>query len=178
MDTSTPLFVHQYPFAWFDFRGRVDRYANYFQNSVRATQAHRAYCVALSKQFPWYGPDMWGVTASDSQSGYRVWCSADYPADGTLVPCAAGGSLVFLPEACGTVLQNMFDRYPRSWSKYGFADAFHPKNKWYSPDVDGIDLGIMLLMAENVRSGSVWEMVMSTREAKRAMELAGLRRLA
>jgi hypothetical protein len=69
----------------------------------------------------------------------------------------------------------MFDTYGTSWSKYGFVDAFHPKEKWYSTDVLGIDLGIMLMMAENLRSESVWEMIMSTPEAKRGMELAGLR---
>ena len=29
-----PLFVHQYSQAWFDFRNRRDRYADYFRNSV------------------------------------------------------------------------------------------------------------------------------------------------
>jgi hypothetical protein len=36
-----PLFVHQYSQAWFDFRGRRDKYADYFQNSVTATEVHR-----------------------------------------------------------------------------------------------------------------------------------------
>ena len=31
-------------------------------------------------------------------------------------------------------------------------DAFHPQAGWYGPDVLGIDLGIMLLMAENLRT--------------------------
>jgi hypothetical protein len=36
-----PLFVHQYSHAWFDFRGKADAYANYFENSVMATKAHK-----------------------------------------------------------------------------------------------------------------------------------------
>ena len=64
IDDSTPLFVHQYSHAWFDFRDRRDKYADYFRNSQRATQAHRLYCMQLSDRFPWYGPTMWGVTAS------------------------------------------------------------------------------------------------------------------
>ena len=176
IDASTPLFIHQYSHAWFDFRERVDRHANYFRNSARATQAHRLYCIRLSSEFPWYGPNMWGVTASDSSRGYRVWGWPADPPDGTLVPCAAGGSIVFLPQMCGTVLQNMFDQYgDRVWSKYGFVDAFHPGQGWYSRNVIGIDLGIMLLMAENVRSAAVWNTIMSTPEAKRAMEAARLR---
>jgi hypothetical protein len=176
MDAETPLFVHQYSHAWFDFRGRVDSYANYFNNSQRATQAHRNFCIHLSSEFPWYGPDMWGVTASDSRGGYRVWGHPARPPDGTLVPCAAGGSIVFLPQSCGSVLQNMYDRYgDQAWRKYGFVDAFHPQERWFNADVVAIDQGIMLLMAENYRSLSVWDAVMSTPEARRGFEAAGLK---
>jgi hypothetical protein len=175
IDAATPLFVHQYSHAWFDFRDRHDKYADYFRNSVRATQAHRLYCMQLSKEFPWYGPNMWGVTSSDSRTGYRVWGSPTHPPDGTLVPCASGGSLVFLPQLSGAVLQNMYDRYGKhAWTKYGFVDAFHPGQGWYNRDVIGIDLGIMLLMAENTRTAGVWSAVMSTPEAKRGMAAARL----
>jgi hypothetical protein len=175
IDAGAPLFVHQYSHGWFDFRNRRDEFANYFNNSIRATQAHRLFCMSYSRQFPWYGPDMWGVTASDSQGGYRAWSSASIAPDGTLVPCAAGGSIAFLPRACGSVLQKMLDDYgDKIWSKYGFLDAFHPKHKWYSRYVLGIDQGIMLLMLENARSNRVWDAVMSTEEATRAMASVGL----
>jgi hypothetical protein len=174
IDAGAPLFIHQYSHAWFDFRERRDRYANYFRNSVRATEAHRRLCMSYEHEFPWYGPDMWGVTASDSRSGYRVWCTPSAPPDGTLVPCAAGGSLVFLPELCGTVLQSMYDHYgDRIWTKYGFRDAFHPNERWYSRYILGIDQGIILLMAENMRTQSVWESVMSTVDARNAMAAVG-----
>jgi hypothetical protein len=177
IDAETPLFVHQYSHAWFDFRGRVDRYANYFHNSQRATQAHRLYCMQYSAEFPWYGPNMWGVTASDSQGGYAVWCSPTHPPDGTLVPCASGGSLVFLPDLCRAVLETMIQRYGEDvWTKYGFVDAFHPERGWYSPWALGIDVGIVLMMAENTRSNAIWGSVMSTPEAQRAMAAVGLRK--
>jgi len=175
IDAGAPLFVHQYSHAWFDFRDRRDRYANYFRNSVRATEAHRRYCLSYQHEFPWYAPDMWGVTASDSRLGYRVWCTPTAPPDGTLVPCAAGGSLVFLPEMCGTVLQSMYDRYgDRIWTKYGFRDAFHPQERWYSRYILGIDQGVILLMAENMRTQSVWGSIMSTAEARDGMAKVGL----
>ena len=174
IDAGAPLFVHQYSHAWFDFRDRQDHYADYFRNSVRATEAHRLFCLSYSQEFPWYAADLWGITASDSRSGYRIWCSPTSPPDGTLVPCAAGGSLVFLPQLCGAVLQNMFDKYgDKVWTKYGFVDAFHPKEQWYSRYVLGIDQGVILLMAENMRSGSVWNAVMSTPQAKLAVQAAG-----
>ncbi len=176
IDAGAPLFVHQYSHAWFDFRGRRDAYADYFRNSVRATQAHKLFCLSYARKFPWYTEDMWGVTASDSRTGYRVWSSRTSPPDGTLVPCATGGSLVFLPNQCGAVLQNMFDRYgDKAWSKYGFIDAFHPGQQWYDRYVLGIDQGITLLMSENLRGGSVWASVMSTPQARQAFETVGLR---
>jgi hypothetical protein len=120
---------------------------------------------------------MWGVTASDSRTGYRIWCGPNDPPDGTLVPCAAGGSLVFLPQMGGAVLQNMADNYgDKVWKKYGFIDAFHPKEKWFSRYTLGIDQGIILLMTANMRRGSVWSSVMSTPHAQRAMDAVGLKR--
>ncbi len=179
IDAGAPLFIHQYSHAWFDFRDRRDLYADYFHNSVRATEAHIRYCVSYSNEFPWYSPEMWGVTASDSPTGYRIWASANNPPDGTLVPCAAGGSLVFLPLTCGTVLQNMFDKWgDKVFGKYGFVDAFHPKKQWYSKYTLGIDQGIMLLMTENLRGSSVWKTMMSSPEAARAMDAVGLRQYA
>ena len=44
-----PLFVHQYSQAWFDFRGRRDKFADYFQNSVIATEVHRRFCLELGQ---------------------------------------------------------------------------------------------------------------------------------
>jgi hypothetical protein len=36
-------------------------------------------------------------------------------------------------------------------------DAFHPAANWYDNDVLGIDQGISVLMAENLRSELVWK---------------------
>ena len=55
------------------------------------------------------------------------------------------------------------------------SDAFQPDAGWYSRYVIGINIGIMLLMAENSRSGAVWSAIMSTSHAKRAMDSVGLR---
>jgi hypothetical protein len=57
---------------------------------------------------------------------------------------------------------------------YGFADAFNPNNGWVNPDVIGINLGIMLLSAENLRTGNVWRWFMRNREIPRALESVGV----
>jgi hypothetical protein len=174
-----PLFVHQYSQAWFDFRGKRDPYADYFQNSKIATEAHRLFCLALSSQFPDYSEDLWGITASDSPSGnYEVWGGPPEtgPIDGTIVPSAAGGSLAFLPQETLRVLKYIRTHYEKdAWSKYGFVNAFNPLKKWFDHDVIGIDTGITMLMAENLRTGFVWETFMKNPEARRGMQQAGLK---
>jgi hypothetical protein len=171
-----PLFVHQYSQAWFDFRSRRDKYADYFQNSVTATEVHRRFCLELAKEFPDYSDDLWGITASDSQNGYVVWGGppAVGPIDGTIVPSAAGGSLPFLPGPAMRVLKFIRNHYPAAWSKYGFVNAFNPLKSWYDSDVIGIDTGITMVMAENLRTGFVWNTFMKSPEAQRGIQRAGL----
>jgi hypothetical protein len=168
IDAGTPLFTHQYSHAWVDFRGLRDDYADYFENSRRATLANRHNCL----QSPCYTEEIWGVTAADSRLGYRP-----VPPEGTVVPCAPGGSLPFLPAECASALRAMLDRYPKSWCRYGFVDAFDPRDGWYSPDVIGIDLGIMLLMAENARAGSIWRACTTDPDLRRGIAAAGLRNI-
>jgi hypothetical protein len=173
-----PLFVHQYSQAWFDFRNKRDQYADYFQNSVIATDVHRRFCIDLANQFPDYSDDLWGISASDSPKGYVAWGGppATGPIDGTVVPCAAAGSLPFLPQAVMRVLQTMRTKYGGgAWCRYGLVDAFNPLTKWYDDDVIGIDLGITLVMVENARTGFVWETFMKSPIARRGMDRAGLK---
>ncbi|HEX2852413.1 MAG TPA: glucoamylase family protein [Opitutaceae bacterium] len=174
-----PLFTHQYSHAWFDFRGLHDGYADYWQNSVDATLAQREWCADRSGDFSHWSHELWGVTASDGPRGYRAWggpFGAEHETDGTLVPCAPGGSLPFAPRECLAALQKMRDLGgKRVWRRYGFADAFNPQTGWVSPDVIGIDVGITLVMAENLRSGRVWSDFMRAPEVRRGLQLAGFK---
>jgi hypothetical protein len=158
-----PLFVHQYSQAWFDFRGKRDKYTDYFHNSMVATDVHRRFCIDLAGKFPDYSDDLWGITASDSVRGYVVWGGPPHtgPIDGTVVPCASAGSLPFLQDPVMRVLRTMRDRYSNG--------------AWCHPDVIGIDTGITMVMVENARTGFVWDTFMKNPEAKRGMARAGFR---
>ncbi len=48
-------------------------------------------------------------------------------------------------------------------------------HNWYDSDVVGIDTGIILLMAENARTGYIWDVFMQNPEAQRGMQLAGFK---
>ncbi len=175
-----PLFVHQFSHAWVDFRGLRERWlprVNYFENSVAATRAQKQFCLDLSGEFPGYSENIWGITASDSIKGYVAWGGPprDPAIDGSVVPCAAGGSLMFAPDVCVPAIREMHDKYgDKIYGRYGFIDAFNPTTGWVNSDYIGIDVGITLLSAENLRTGAVWRWFMQNAEIPRALRLAGL----
>jgi len=172
-----PLFTHQFSHAWFDFRGRRDAHADYWKNSVDATLAQRDWCADNAATYAHWSRNMWGVTASDSARGYVAWGGpkgSPTKIDGTLVPCAPAGSLPFAPRECLNALYEMRQvGGPSVWRRYGFVDAFNPTTGWVASDVIAIDVGITLLMAENLRSGFVWRYFMRAPEVSRGMAMAG-----
>jgi hypothetical protein len=182
-----PLFIQQYSQAYVDLRDRTqvqlaptNTYVpsvNYFANAVAATRAQQAMAVALSNKFPGYSSEIWGITASESAKGYLAWGGSpnDPRIDGTVVPAAAGGSLMFAPDICIPALRSMLVKYGRQiYGPYGFADAFNPTTGWVSPYVLGIDAGITLLSAEDLRTGAVWRWFMANPDVDRALDLVGL----
>jgi len=192
---APPLFIHQYSHAWIDFRHRREergRRTNWFENSIAATRAHREFCLRLAAEFPRsYSETVWGITASDcwwqGRQQYCDWGGPPPPGfprdgriDGTVVPSAAAGSLMFTPDISLAALRTMKEKFSaeygeRFWGRYGFTDAFNPTTGWVNPDVIGISVGITLLSAENLRTGQVWNWFMRNPEILRAMEAVGLR---
>jgi len=176
-----PLFTHQYSQAFVDYRKHRETrgtHIDWFENSVTATRAHRQFCIDLNADFPGcYSENIWGITASDSATGYKAWGGPPRRStiDGSVVPCAAGGSLMLAPEICLPALRAMKERFgDKIYGRYGFADAFHPTNGWVGPDILGLDAGITLLSAENLRSGNLWKWFMQNPEIPRALKLAGM----
>jgi hypothetical protein len=143
-----PLFGHQYSHIWVDFRGIQDEYMrgrgiDYFENSRRATLAQRAYAIDNPHGWEGYGPEVWGLTASDGPVNRKIvvdgrerqfhtyWArgaaAGDIRDDGTLAPTAAGGSIPFAPEYAVGALKEMRDRWgTHLYGEYGFLDAFNP----------------------------------------------------
>jgi len=78
-----------------------------------------------------------------------------------------------IPERTALPCVQGRNRYPQAWTKYGFVNAFNPLNRWYDSDVIGIDTEITMLMAENLRTGFVWDTFTRTPEAQRGMQRAG-----
>ena len=142
-----PMFGHQYSHVWVDFRVIRDAYMrgrgiDYFENSRRATLAQRAYAIDNPYKWVSYGPDQWGLTASDGPRDGPITVDGiprvfyTYAArgaawgeirdDGTVAPTAVGGSVPFAPEVTIPTLIAMREKYgDRLFTKYGFLDAFN-----------------------------------------------------
>lgn len=186
-----PLFVHQYPMAFFDFRAfESPSGRSYWQNSVTAHHAQIDFLSRLAERYPdglgHYGQQFWGVTSSDSVSGYRDWggpyengrFEPDRGIDGTVVPSAAAGGLAIVPQQALATLQHQRDMFgDEVYGRYGFTNAFNPATGWVGRDVIGIDTGISLLMAENLLSGNVWKAFMAHPVAQDGLARAGFRKI-
>ena len=178
-----PLFAHQYPQAWVDFRGKKDKYVNYFTNSRAATLANRAYSERVWYPNPPF--DLWGFTASDGPitdtCHGKVYVDYGYPPDpgrnnGTIAPSAVGGSIVFTPRESIASLRYMYEHYhDRVWGLFGLKDSLNVTCEpgWFDNDYVGIDVGIMLIMIENYRTSLVWNNFMRNPEIVAALEKAG-----
>jgi hypothetical protein len=143
-----PLFGHQYSQIWIDARGIRDAYMrakgiDYFENSRRATYAHRAYAIANPNGWKDYGADTWGLSACDGPVdgdfvvdgrrrhfytyAARGASAVEVRDDGTIAPTAAASSLPFAPEIVMPAIREMLRRDGGSLlARYGFVDAFNP----------------------------------------------------
>ncbi|HEU0277430.1 MAG TPA: glucoamylase family protein, partial [Rhodanobacteraceae bacterium] len=157
-----------YSFCGLDPRGLVDRYADYWTQNTAHVRIHHNYCAHNPRGFEGYGPDCWGLTASDDPEGY----AAHDPAhdNGTLSPTAALASLPYAPKACLHALRHFLRTYgDRIWRAYGFVDAFNPSRDWYATTHLAIDQGPIIVMMENHRSGLLWKLFMSAPEIRTAL---------
>ncbi|HLE56645.1 MAG TPA: glucoamylase family protein [Rhodothermia bacterium] len=110
--------------------------------------------------------------------------------DGTIAPTAVGGSIPFAPVETIAALKAMKQRYGEPlFSTYGFLDSFNPTFTfvdaemrhgqvvdglgWFDTDYLGIDQGPIIIMAENYRTGLVWETMKKNKYIVRGLERAG-----
>jgi hypothetical protein len=207
-----PLFGHQFTHCWVDFRGIRDRYMrdkglDYFENSRRATYAQQAYAKDNPLGWQGYSAEVWGISASDGPADIKLPYTTtagttekrrfiSYAGrgmglydDGTLAPYAAGASIAFAPEIVVPALAAIKARYPHTWGRYGFFDAFNPSftnvdvrlthgrmepgHGWVDVDMLGIDQGPMLAMLGNHRGELVWQAMRKNAHLIKGLKRAG-----
>ncbi len=171
MPFGGPLFFAHYSFCGLDPRGLKDRYADYWELNRRHVAVNRAHCIANPNKFKGYGPQCWGLTASDDPDGYSA--HAPDNDNGTIAPTAALSSLPYAPQEAMAALRYFLGEHgERLWGRFGFADAFCEQRNWYADTYIAIDQGPIAVMMENHRTGLLWRLFMSVPEVQ-----AGLRRL-
>ncbi len=196
------LFTYFFSHCWINYRGlaaddprqfgvdapRVD----WFENSRRATLAHRAACIALAPQYKSFADDRWGLSPCMGQDGdapgwnYIVPSLRPNLADeqqlwrGTIAPYAAASAIMFTPAESLAALRAFRavrdkEGRPLAWRDpavggYAFADSFNLDQQVACDDNIAIDVGPMLLAIENARTGLIWRLFMQHPHAKRAVE--------
>jgi hypothetical protein len=170
-----PLFFAHYSFLGLDPRNLSDSYANYWTQNLNHTLINRQHCIVNPNGHLGYGPDCWGLTASDDHSGYGVHePSRD---NGTISPTAALSSMPYTPEESMQALRHFYYVLgDKLWGQYGFYDAFNPGEGWFANSYLAIDQGPILIMIENHRTGLIWDLFMTAPEVQLAMNRLGFSR--
>jgi hypothetical protein len=171
-DWGGPLFLSQYPFLAIDPGGLRDAYADYGAQARAHALVNRAHCVANPHGWRGYGPELWGLTASDDPSGYVAHSPTEDT--GTITPTAALTSLPFAPEEAMPVARHLHDELGhRIWGEAGFVDAFSLHHDWVAESRLAIDQAPIVVGLENHRSGLIWRLGMARPEIRRGLRALG-----
>jgi hypothetical protein len=164
--TGGPLFFTHYSYFGFDPHALHDRYtSSYFENNRNIALINLAYVKDNPKHFPGYGPDAWGLTASDGPYGYVAHAPDNQNDLGTLTPTGALASFPYTPQASMMALKHYYrDLGAQLWDIYGPRDAYNPWQNWISPIYMGLNQAPVVVMVENYRTGLVWKMFMKNPE--------------
>ena len=198
---SAPLFTHQLSHIWLDLRGIADgpmreKGTDYFENSTRATRVQQCYAIENPLSFKGYGAHAFGITASDGPGpitrmidgvkrqfyDYENRGAPEGIDDGTLAPWAVVASLPFAPDIVAPTILN----YTRNLNlhechNYGFRATFNPTFDgesaspcgWESPWHFGLNVGPIVLMTENYRSGMLWNLMRQCSYVQAGLRAAG-----
>lgn len=193
-----PLFIHQMPHSWIDFRGIRDEAMrqnelDYFENSRRATLVQKAYTQRNSRHWDGYSEGGWGISASDGPGpcksrhdgrlrrfwGYRARGIPFGPDDGSLSPWAAVASLPFAPQETLQVIDYFESLNLRNPNDCGYETTYNlsyyqnPKKTWVSKRHIGINQGPVIMMIENHLTDFIWQLMRDCPVLIRGLKRAG-----
>ncbi len=169
-----PLFWSQYSYLGLDPHGLRDKYADYWKENKTQTLINYAWCVDNPKQFPGYGRDNWGLTASYSVAGYAAHAPDEKNDLGVISPTAAISAIPYTPKQSIAAIRFWYENLKGIlWGKFGFYDAFSQKANWHPPRYLAIDQGPEVAMIENYRSALLWRLFMSSPEVQGGLKKLG-----
>jgi len=172
-----PLFWAHYSYLGLNPTNLSDQYANYWDLNFNHTSINYQYCVSNPQNYPDYGPDCWGLTASytrnaDGSIGYN----AHKPANdsGVVSPTAAISSIPYTPEKSLAAMHFFYSKKDKLLGPAGFYDAFSPRfNYWVAEAYLAIDQGPQIVMIENYRTGLLWNLFMQNEDVQNGLDALG-----
>ena len=171
-DYGGPLFFAHYSFLGLDPKGLKDKYADYWEQNLNHTLINREHCIRNPNNYKGYGADCWGLTSSDSYSGYATHSPTEDR--GVISPTAALSSFPYTPVYSMQALRHFYiDLGDRIWREYGFVDAFSESKEWYAKSNLAIDEGPIVVMIENYRTGLLWKLFMNIPEIQNGLKKLG-----
>ncbi len=171
---GNPLFFTDYSYMGFDGRGMHDMFTDYFENNRNLALINRAWCVENPGKHKGYGPDSWGLTASDGPSGYVPHAPDKEDDTGTMTPTGALSSFPYTPEASMLAFKHYYrDLGGELWGVYGPRDAFNMDENWIAPIFMGLNQAPIVVMTENYRTGLIWKLFMSNPEIRPMLDRIG-----
>ena len=170
-----PLFFAHYSFLGINPNSLTDAYASYDVQNTAHANINYNYCVANPNAYYGYGPNCWGLTASDIENGGY---NASSPSNdvGVIAPTAAIASLPYTPTQSMNALRFFYYKLgDKMWGPYGFYDSFSLDAAWFATSDLAIDEGPIVDMIENYRSGLLWSLFMSCPEVQTGMTNLGFK---
>lgn len=171
-DRGGPLFFTHYSFLGLDPRNLSDAYANYWEQNTAHARINYSHCVANPRGYYGYGPNCWGLTASDIPTGYTA--SSPNNDGGTIAPTAALSSFPYTPTESMRALHFFYYVLgDKIVGQYGFKDAFNLNKRWFATSYLAIDQGPIVIMIENYRTGLLWNLFMQNTDVQSGLTKLG-----
>lgn len=166
------IFCRQVPQSFIRMSRKRDRKIDYFEDTVFAYLADRAFNMKVNG----YPPEVWGL---NDCFGKETYTHSAPPGpinnDGTVSSAGFVGAIPHIPRLSLDAMKFIKDKFgDRMWAEYGFTSSLNLKNDFISPLYVGIELGPMIMMVENFRSGLIWNLFMKHRSMKNFVKRADM----
>ncbi|MEM8678365.1 MAG: glucoamylase family protein [Planctomycetota bacterium] len=181
------LFTYFFSHCWINYRqygadnpsafGVAAPPVDWFENSRRATLAHRERCHDVASDWTTLRDGRWGLSpcngfAEDGSPSYLVpsirpnIVNDENLCGGTVAPYAAGTAIMFTPRESISALEALRMLADAPWAGwddpaaggFGLPDSFQCDLQKASHNALAIDAGPMLIGIENFRTGLIWRL--------------------
>ncbi|MBN1268773.1 MAG: hypothetical protein JXB04_04235, partial [Kiritimatiellae bacterium] len=166
------LFCRQVPHAFIPFSRLRDRKVDWFLDTVNALLADRVFNMRVNQ----YPPQLWGLTDVFGKDSYSHGAPpGPIMNDGTIGTTAFAGALPHVPELSLEAMKYVREKFgDRVYGRYGFTSSVNEQNDFVSPLYVGIELGPMIQLIENARSGLIWNLFRRSPVMRNFVERAGM----